>query len=126
MSSSKIHFNDCFLPPNSSPLLQSIYGIVILNSENAWTSTGGSDMNLLRRIWKNMEFICCADGGANRLYDSLPEPDRGLFIPQFIAGDLDSIRDDVASFFRLYYSIYYIQLLFPHFLTLLIETVAVL
>ena len=123
MSSSKIHFNDCFLPPNSSPLLQSIYGIVILNSENAWTSTGGSDMNLLRRIWKNMEFICCADGGANRLYDCLPEPDRGLYKPQFIAGDLDSIRVDVASFYRLYCNI---QLLFLHFLTLLIETVAVL
>lgn len=44
--------------------------------------------------------VVCADGGANRLFDSLPSDRRSLFIPQYIKGDLDSLREDVSSFYR--------------------------
>lgn len=53
-------------------------------------------------------FFICADGGANRLHDELPTmvPDqpadtvRKQYLPHLIKGDLDSIRPDVAEFYK--------------------------
>lgn len=50
----------------------------------------------------------CADGGANRLYDELPrmlpgrpaDTVRAQYLPNIIKGDLDSLRPDVAAFYR--------------------------
>jgi len=56
------------------------------------------------RLWESGAFssVVCADGGANRLYDALSsDPERrAKLIPQFIVGDLDSVRDDVCDFYR--------------------------
>lgn len=65
---------------------------------------------LLDRVWGSTHWHCCADGGANRLYDvtvckskgklngrhefSAAEA-RSYYIPDLIKGDLDSLRCDV-------------------------------
>ena len=50
----------------------------------------------------------CADGGANRLHDQIPLLARGFssdadaraaFMPDFIKGDLDSVRRDVLDYY---------------------------
>lgn len=45
------------------------------------------------------KYRICADGGANRLYDSLSEQDRRRYLPDLIKGDLDSLRQDVEAFY---------------------------
>ncbi|KAI0264488.1 thiamine pyrophosphokinase Thi80 [Gloeopeniophorella convolvens] len=75
---------------------------------------------LLRRLWQNSDWHCCADGGANRLYDTLDTSDRPTgwlgriatwltrprrmevddYLPDLIKGDLDSLRDDVRRFYK--------------------------
>lgn len=59
-------------------------------------------------ILQNASAHVCADGGANRLYDQLPllfpgkDPDsvRQEYLPHVIAGDLDSIRDEVRNYYE--------------------------
>uniref|UniRef100_A0A7S2FHH2 Thiamine pyrophosphokinase n=1 Tax=Haptolina brevifila TaxID=156173 RepID=A0A7S2FHH2_9EUKA len=50
-------------------------------------------------LWRHASRRLCADGAANRLYDSLDESRRGDFLPDLIAGDLDSLRGDVADYY---------------------------
>lgn len=58
-------------------------------------------------LWDHAKLRVCADGGANRLYDGLPEllPNedaavvRNRYKPDVIEGDLDSIREDVLDFY---------------------------
>ncbi|KAJ7637713.1 thiamine pyrophosphokinase [Mycena polygramma] len=44
---------------------------------------------LFSRLWNSSQWRCCADGGANRLFDALAATQR----------DLDSIRKDVKDFY---------------------------
>lgn len=58
-------------------------------------------VHLIRvRIWPTCSKHFCADGGANVLYDTIPETERHLFIPDLIKGDLDSARKDVTEFYK--------------------------
>ncbi|KAF9350135.1 hypothetical protein BGX26_011640 [Mortierella sp. AD094] len=42
----------------------------------------------------------CADGGANRLYDLLKtDEERVKYLPDYIRGDLDSLRDPVKDYY---------------------------
>ncbi|XP_042483668.1 thiamine pyrophosphokinase 1-like [Macadamia integrifolia] len=58
-------------------------------------------------LWKAAQLRICADGGANRLYDEMPElfPQedsqnvRNRCKPDVIKGDMDSIRADVLEFY---------------------------
>ena len=91
-----LHLNDFLL--NSPPSLQSTYGLIALNSDLP-IDLHSSQCQLLKRLWKNMEIIGYADGGSNRVYFELEERERESYIPHFIAGDLDSIRPEVQSFY---------------------------
>ncbi|GLB40198.1 putative thiamin pyrophosphokinase, vitamin B1 binding domain [Lyophyllum shimeji] len=56
---------------------------------------------LLERLWNSCALHCCADGGANRLYDTFADDPktRSVFVPNLIKGDLDSIRDEVRAYY---------------------------
>ena len=43
-------------------------------------------------------FHICADGGANRLYQV--SSTQGPLIPEYVAGDLDSVYKDVLLFYE--------------------------
>ena len=68
--------------------------MIILNSESF-------SLKIARIIWPGCGLKVCADGGANRLFDSMKsDAERSQFIPQFIVGDLDSIRTEVATYYQ--------------------------
>jgi Thiamin pyrophosphokinase, catalytic domain len=92
------HCNDFFTSLARDDLVN-VYGMVVLNSETPAVVSSVHN-KLLRRIWSSMSIVGCADGGANRLYDEMEKEERGTFVPQFIAGDLDSIRSDVSLFYK--------------------------
>ncbi|RLN53337.1 hypothetical protein BBJ29_000438 [Phytophthora kernoviae] len=51
-------------------------------------------------MWSSAQLTVCADGGANRLYDrGVKLEAQDLMVPDYIKGDLDSLRDDVKEFY---------------------------
>ncbi|CAO3567584.1 unnamed protein product [Mortierella alpina] len=55
---------------------------------------------LFDNAWANATYRFCADGGANRLYDLLEtDAERKKYLPDYIRGDLDSLRDDVKAYY---------------------------
>lgn len=73
MASKRKAWNVKFLHGNE-PTAERRYGLIILNQPFS--------LALLRRLWASTQWHCCADGGANRLYDSFPnERDRARFVP---------------------------------------------
>ncbi|KAF9271929.1 thiamine pyrophosphokinase Thi80 [Linnemannia elongata] len=56
---------------------------------------------LFNNVWQNATYRFCADGGANRLYDLLKtDEERSRFLPDYIRGDLDSLRDSVKNYYQ--------------------------
>jgi len=54
-------------------------------------------------ICNQVRFIFCADGGANRFYDSMKKYSPYKFeeyFPKFICGDMDSAREEVKEFYK--------------------------
>ncbi|KAL8252931.1 hypothetical protein R6Q59_036624 [Mikania micrantha] len=60
-------------------------------------------------LWDHVKIRVCADGGANRLFDDMPElcplendvsGIRERYKPDVIKGDMDSIRPDVLNYYR--------------------------
>lgn len=86
----KIHFNSFLCPSthdgNSTHL-------VILNSDSF-------NSKLTASMWGKCDIKVCADGGANRLFDSLTPENRTTCIPDYIVGDLDSLRSEVKDFYE--------------------------
>jgi len=70
----------------TSPSRERKRALIILNQPFSTT--------LLHRLWESCQWHCCADGGANRLFDA-----RILFKPNLIKGDLDSIRNEVREYY---------------------------
>ncbi|KAG0223510.1 hypothetical protein BGW41_005469 [Actinomortierella wolfii] len=71
------------------------YALIILNQPILL------ERSLFENAWNNAAYRFCADGGANRLYDLLnTDEERAKFLPDCIRGDLDSLRNGVADFYR--------------------------
>ena len=60
--------------------------LVVLNSESCGAP-------LLEKLWDASDYVCCADGGANRAHDLLGAGRA----PDAVVGDLDSARADVLA-----------------------------
>jgi len=76
-------------------------------------------VGLLRKLWPKCQVRCCADGGANRLHDSIgarsstevvdrvcphdcsatSDETSCPYTPNFVKGDLDSLRPDVREYY---------------------------
>ncbi|KAG6865721.1 hypothetical protein C0991_012367 [Blastosporella zonata] len=85
------------------------WNVHFLQAQHAQTETSRAliivnqpfSRELLNRVWTSSTWRSCADGGANRLYDTfIDDPAaRTTYLPNLIKGDLDSIRDDVRSYY---------------------------
>lgn len=102
-SSSELHANAAGSPMHHSTAFLSEaseleLALVVLNVDRVAHLM--SDSGVMPRLWREADARLCADGAANRLHDALAEPGRSQMLPTLIKGDLDSLRDDVASFYR--------------------------
>ncbi|AET39590.1 thiamine diphosphokinase Ecym_4555 [Eremothecium cymbalariae DBVPG len=69
--------------------------ILILNQDICMTK------DVFIKLWKNNQICVCADGGANRLYEFFQdEDDRKTYLPTYIVGDMDSLRNEVREYYR--------------------------
>ncbi|KAA1086581.1 hypothetical protein PGT21_004167 [Puccinia graminis f. sp. tritici] len=75
--------------------------LIILNTPIK-IARNGHPNQVFEDLWKLSDYRICADGGANRLHDycsALGEA-RKMLIPDYIKGDLDSIRPEVKQFYE--------------------------
>ncbi|CAG8459263.1 7350_t:CDS:2 [Ambispora gerdemannii] len=73
------------------------YSLIILNQP---ISIGILDLLFLNEKIEAILRIC-ADGGANRLYDVVKGTENETrYIPNYICGDIDSLRPDVAEYYK--------------------------
>lgn len=97
--STKLFHNELmktFKTSSTAFLLNSPHYLVLLNSDTF-------DIHMTKSLWNSFQYKICADGGANQLYDKLfNEHDKSAlskYLPDFITGDLDSLRDDVREYY---------------------------
>ncbi|KAI6043861.1 thiamine pyrophosphokinase [Pisolithus marmoratus] len=107
MMASVAYWHLSFLNSSAPPATR---GLIILNQPLS--------RNLLDILWKACSWHYCADGGANRLYDLLPDDLRCWwvcccrincchcqtrhdcrYVPDLVKGDLDSLRADVRDYY---------------------------
>ncbi|KAJ0743489.1 putative thiamine diphosphokinase [Helianthus annuus] len=100
-----IHRSTFLLPPETTATvtgtLPTTHALIILNQCLPKFSP---------LLWEHAKVRVCADGGANRLFDNMPElfhdehddvsVIRQRYKPDVIKGDMDSIRPDVLNFYR--------------------------
>ncbi|KAF3340689.1 thiamine pyrophosphokinase 1 isoform X2 [Carex littledalei] len=87
-----------FLLPQQPDVSALTYSLIVLNQPLP---------RFAPLLWNRAQLRVCADGGANRVYDNIPEmfPDqdpsevRLRYTPDVISGDLDSIKDDIKAFY---------------------------
>ncbi|CAG8605811.1 4090_t:CDS:2 [Paraglomus brasilianum] len=70
------------------------YVIIVLNQPITMKN------NTFEPLWKQSLLKICADGGANRIYDAFVGSNKlSEYIPDYICGDNDSLRDDVREYY---------------------------
>ena len=97
----KIHNNE-FLRSINQPITQSLrpsltssYIMIYLNSPDIISG------DFLKKLWNYCEIVICADGGANRLHEqTIGFENKELYIPNYITGDLDSLKPDIHEYYR--------------------------
>ena len=75
------------------------YGVIVLNYSKL-----SIDKWLTESIWSRARVRVCADGGSNELQQFIidkKESRRGCFTPDFIVGDLDSIKPEARNLYEL-------------------------
>ncbi|KYQ91813.1 hypothetical protein DLAC_07608 [Tieghemostelium lacteum] len=72
--------------------------ILIIANNNTVTDM---PIELVRFLWPKCSVVICADGGANKLYQSFQNHPELLekLIPHYIKGDLDSLEDSVSDYY---------------------------
>ena len=87
------------MPSNNqfSPIVAEKINLIILNSPVF-------NLSIISHLWSSCRYKICADGGANRLFDTCITASKNIddFIPDFIVGDLDSARSEVIDYYRFY------------------------
>ncbi|CAG99179.1 thiamine diphosphokinase [Kluyveromyces lactis] len=58
------------------------------------------DHSAFEALWNSYTIKICADGAANRLFDYYRDSDGKRYHPDVIAGDMDSIREDVLEYYE--------------------------
>ncbi len=54
-----------------------------------------------KALWDNFQLKICGDGGANQLFKLFTtDEERKLYLPHYIIGDLDSLENDVRSWYE--------------------------
>uniref|UniRef100_A0A0D9V9W6 Thiamine pyrophosphokinase n=1 Tax=Leersia perrieri TaxID=77586 RepID=A0A0D9V9W6_9ORYZ len=87
-----------FLLPTTDSAAAAAYAVVVLNQRLP---------RFAPLLWNRARLRVCADGGANRVFDGMPEllpgedPDevRTRYKPDVIKGDMDSIRPEVKEYY---------------------------
>lgn len=82
------------MPPATQLSIDNL-NLIILNSPSV-------HFHIVSQLWSYCRYKICADGGANRLFDTCISANKNTidFIPDFIVGDLDSARTDVIDYYR--------------------------
>ncbi|KAL0485897.1 thiamine pyrophosphokinase [Acrasis kona] len=78
------HYNDFYSRTDDS----SNFNLIILN-------TPITDHLQFKRVFDGANYIVCADGGANRLYQL-----SNKLIPNAVCGDLDSIQENIMDYYK--------------------------
>jgi thiamine pyrophosphokinase len=68
--------------------------LIILNQEITIPKTQ------MVQLWNSYGLKLCADGGANKLFAFFQDGERALYLPDFIVGDLDSLKPEVEQWYR--------------------------
>ncbi|CAI5742513.1 unnamed protein product [Hyaloperonospora brassicae] len=98
------HSNAFWSAPHTAPRV----AVLVLNaSHGSWRVAaargvaGAHGSELFWSLWTHAQLRVCADGGANRLYDRSRalKAQEIVQAPDYIKGDLDSLREDVRAFF---------------------------
>jgi hypothetical protein len=76
-----------------APAVRPIQCLVMLNSSSMCS-------RMAVKLWNKFSYRVCADGACNRLYQTLNEVERNMYIPDAICGDLDSALPAVLDFYR--------------------------
>ena len=83
----------------SSPAASLKLALIVLNVDCGSRELQQAMWPRFEHLWRRSSLRLCADGAANRLHDNLHENERGVMLPDIIAGDLDSLRGDVAGYY---------------------------